>query len=158
MCAKLYIRPLFKNALCGFRSAHSFSEFLRSIGISGKNFRSIGHLEVPDLASLIFNEEFNGIWYKKLTWQSWCTLFKVVVGNGSVLGSLHLRVPYRTNRRQWGLLRSLQERPKGPKTGKLVIFRGDGSLDSLFTRLWERLKLLWTSHMSGYLMEPIRDN
>ena len=27
-----------------------------------------------------------------------------------------------------------------------------------FSRLWERLKLFWTSHTAGYLMEPIRDN
>ena len=38
-----------------------------------------------------------------------------------------------------------------------MIFKGDGSLDSLFSRLFERLKLFWTSYMSGYLMEPFRD-
>ena len=42
--ARVYIRPVFKNALCGFRSAHSVSEFLRLIVITGKNFRSIGQL------------------------------------------------------------------------------------------------------------------
>ena len=47
---------------------------------------------------------------------------------------------------------------KSAKTPKWVIFKGDGNLDALFSRLWERLKLFWTSHMSGYLMEPIRDN
>ena len=41
---------------------------------------------------------------------------------------------------------------------KWVIFEGDGSVDAFISRLLERLKLLWTSHMSGYLMEPIRDS
>ena len=50
------------------------------------------------------------------------------------------------------------ECPKGPKIAKWVIFKGDDSLDSLFLRLWEILKLYWTSHTSGYLLEPIRDN
>ena len=39
-----------------------------------------------------------------------------------------------------------------------MIFKGDGSLDALFSRLSERLNLFWTSHMSGYLLKPIRDN
>ena len=43
------VRPVCKNALCGFRSAHSVSEFLRLIVITGKNYRLIGQLEVPDL-------------------------------------------------------------------------------------------------------------
>ena len=54
-----------------------------------------------------------------------------------------------------GAVRNVQ---KGPKTAKWVIFKGDGSLDLLFSRLSERLRLFWTSHMSGYLMEPIRDD
>ena len=101
-----------------------------------------------------------GIWWdmiQKLRRQSWCILFKVGVKTGSFLASLHVRVTYRTNQGQWGLPRSLQERPKGPTTAKRVIFKGDGSLDSLFSRLCERLKLFWTFHMSGYLMEPFRD-
>ena len=44
------------------------------------------------------------------------------------------------------------------KSSKMVIFKGDGSLDSLLSRLLERHKLFWTSHMSGYLIEPNRDN
>ena len=44
------------------------------------------------------------------------------------------------------------------KKVKRVIFKGDGSLDALFSRLWETLKLFWTSDVSGYPMEPIRDN
>jgi hypothetical protein len=47
-------RPVCKNALCGFRSAHSVSEFLRLIVITSKNFRSIGKLEVPHLDPPIF--------------------------------------------------------------------------------------------------------
>ena len=47
---------------------------------------------------------------------------------------------------------------KQTKTAKRMIVKGDSSLDALFSRLWERLKLFWTSHMSGYLEEPIRDN
>ena len=47
-------RPVCKNALCGFRSAHSVTEFLRLIVKTGKNFRSIGQLEVPHLEPPIF--------------------------------------------------------------------------------------------------------
>ena len=50
----MYIRPVCKNALSGFRSAHSVSEFLRLIVITGKNFRSFGQLEVPNLDPPIF--------------------------------------------------------------------------------------------------------
>ena len=50
---------VFNNALCGFRLAIQFIEFLAMIGMSGKNFRSIGPQEVLDLASTIFNEERN---------------------------------------------------------------------------------------------------
>ena len=39
----------------------------------------------------------------------------------------------------------------------MVIFKGDGSLDALYSRLGERLKVLWTPYMSEYLMETIRD-
>ena len=45
----------------------------------------------------------------------------------------------------------------GPKTAVSVIFKGDCSLDAIFSRLWERLKLFWTSHVSWYLLEPIKD-
>ena len=38
-----------------------------------------------------------------------------------------------------------------------MTFKGNGSLDALFSRLSERLKLFWTSQISGYLMEPIGD-
>ena len=57
----MYTRPVFKKALCELKSAHSVCEFLRLMGISGKNSRSIRHLEVPDPASLILNGEFDGI-------------------------------------------------------------------------------------------------
>ena len=33
-------------------------------------------------------------------------------------------------------------------------FKGDNSLDGVILRLWERLKVFWTLHMSGYLKEP----
>ena len=39
-----------------------------------------------------------------------------------------------------------------------VTFKGDGSLDALFSRLKEILKVFLTPHMSGYLSEPIQDN
>ena len=38
------------------------------------------------------------------------------------------------------------------------IFKGDGSLDALYLRLGEIIKVLWTSYMPEYLMETIRDN
>ena len=80
-----------------------------------------------------------------------------------VLDSSHVRVTYETNHRQQqknlndlsGTSKTAQKRPKSPKR---VIFKGDDSLDTLFSWLWERLKLFWTPHMSGYPMELIRDN
>ena len=36
-----------------------------------------------------------------------------------------------------------------------VILKGYGSLDVLFSRLWEKFKMFWTPKESGYLMEPI---
>ena len=39
-----------------------------------------------------------------------------------------------------------------------MILIGDGSLDAFFSWLWERPKVFWTSHVSGYLMETIIDN
>ena len=56
--------------------------------------------------------------------------------------------------------RSCQERPKGPKTNgpKMGDFQRRQQSWRTLSRLWERLKLFWTSHMSGYHMEPIRDN
>ena len=36
------------------------------------------------------------------------------------------------------------------------MFKGDRSLDKLFSRLLKRLKLFWTSHMSSYLIGSIR--
>ena len=50
----LYSRPVCKNALCGFRSAQLVSEFFRLIVITGKNFRSIGQLGLPNLDPPIF--------------------------------------------------------------------------------------------------------
>ena len=50
---------------------------------------------------------------------------------------------------------------KRAKKVKRVIFKGDGSLDALFSRFLERLNVFWIPHMSGYLMDlmkPIRDN
>ena len=47
---------------------------------------------------------------------------------------------------------------KGPRKAKRVIFRGDNSLDALFVRLWETLIVFLTSHISGFLMEPIKDH
>ena len=42
------------------------------------------------------------------------------------------------------------------KTAERVILKGDGSFDTLVSRLWEKLKVFWTHKKSGYLMEPIR--
>ena len=41
---------------------------------------------------------------------------------------------------------------------KNIVFKLDGSLYALFSRFWEKLKVFLTSPMSGYLMNPIRDN
>ena len=38
---------------------------------------------------------------------------------------------------------------KRAKKVKRVIFKGDGSLDALFSRFLERLNVFWILHMSG---------
>ena len=38
---------------------------------------------------------------------------------------------------------------------KKGIFKGDNSLYTLFSRLWARLILVLTPHISGHLMKPI---
>ena len=35
------------------------------------------------------------------------------------------------------------------------IIKGDGSLDALFPRLWEKFKVFWNPEKSGYPMQPI---
>ena len=49
--AEGHTRPVFKNGLCEFRSAHSAPQFLWLLVITGKNFSLLGQLEleVPDL-------------------------------------------------------------------------------------------------------------
>ena len=50
---------------------------------------------------------------------------------------------------------------KRAKRVKRVFFKGDGSLDALFSRFWERLNVFWIPHISGYLMylmKQIGDN
>ena len=37
------------------------------------------------------------------------------------------------------------------------IFKGDGGLDALYSRLGERFNVLWTSYISEYRMETNRD-
>ena len=39
---------------------------------------------------------------------------------------------------------------------KRVIFKGDGSLNALFSRFLERLNVFWIPYMSGYLMDLIK--
>ena len=38
---------------------------------------------------------------------------------------------------------------------KRIIFKGENSFDALSSRLLERIKVFWNSHMSGYPMEQI---
>ena len=72
--------------------------------------------------------------------------------------SSHVKVPYRTNQIQRGVPRNRQDHPKRPQNTKWVIFKRDGSLDTPFSRLWQRLKLFQASHMHRQLMEQIRDS
>ena len=84
-----------------------------------------------------------------------------MVETPDILASSHVKVPYRSNQIQRGLQKNRQDHQKPPKTAKWVIFKGDGSLDALFSRFWERFNVFWIPHMSGYLMDlmkPIRDN
>ena len=43
--------------------------------------------------------------------------------------------------------------PKNAKMAKRVIFK----VETIFSRIVEKLKVFWTLHMSGYLLEPCRD-
>ena len=52
--------------------------------------------------------------------------------------------PIRDHEDFQGGVRNVQ---KSKKNAKLVIFKGDRSLDKLLSRLSEILKLFWTSHM-----------
>ena len=62
------------------------------------------------------------------------TLFSMILGETQVvLDSSHVRVTYETIQRQIKLKRSCQERSKRPKRPKRVIFKGDGSFDTLFS-------------------------
>ena len=81
--------------------------------------------------------------------QSWRTFFKDMGETRSILASSHVRVPYRTNQRQWGHPRTHQERPKVTKTARWMIFTRNGSLDALFLRLLvETQVVLDFSHVS----------
>ena len=65
------------------------------------------------------------------------------------------------NKKLKGAVRNVQNGRKRPKMPNRVIFKGDGSLDALFSRFLERFNVFWIPHMSGYLMDlmkPIRDN
>ena len=126
------LRPVYQTVFGGFRSANSVSEFLRLIGIRGKNVRSIRQLEVLNLTLTLCNGDINGKWDTIKRWQSWWFFFQVVVKTCRILASSHVSVPCRTNQRKFGLQRSRQERPKRPKTAKWVILKGDSSLDALF--------------------------
>ena len=48
------------------------------------------------------------------------------------------------------------EKNEDKEKNKKGIFNVDGSLDAPFLRVWEKLKV-FCSHMSGYLIETIRD-
>ena len=74
----------------------------------------------------------------------------------------YLMEPIKDNEDFKEAVRKVRSYPKQPKkrqkTAKRMIFKGDSSLDALFSRLLERLKVFWTPHILEYLMEPIRDN
>ena len=53
---------------------------------------------------------------------------------------------------------SQKKQPNKAKTRQKMIIKRDSSLYALFSRLWERLNVFWTLFISGYLMEPIREN
>ena len=48
--------------------------------------------------------------------------------------------------------------PKRTKFDKIMIVKGQSSHVSLFSRFGERLNAFWTLNISGYLMDPTRDN
>ena len=50
----------------------------------------------------------------------------------------------------------VKSRQKRAQQLKRVIFKGDGSLDALFSRFLERLNVFWIPHMSGYFMDLIK--
>ena len=86
-----------------------------------------------------------------------------VLSSRNTLSVTHSSVTRRTWLEYLCVIKTLQERQKngqkyqkGRKTAKRVIFKGDGSLDTLFSSLSEKLKVFLNLHKLGYLMEPIR--
>ena len=67
----------------------------------------------------------------------------------------HFRVPY-DNEEFKGATRNVKHVKK--KKAKMVVFKRDGSPNTLFSRKCERLSLFLRSDMTGYLMKPIRVN
>ena len=84
--------------------------------------------------------------------------FNVLVNSYSFLDFAHIRVPCGANHWLWGLPKSSEECQKSPKTAKWVIFKGDSTLDVFFSKIKERVKLFWTSYVSGNVIEPNRNN
>ena len=54
-----------------------------------------------------------------------------------------------------GGLKNFWKWAKNIQTRQKVNLKGDQSLDTLYSKLWEKIKVLWTPKESGYLMEPI---
>ena len=57
--------------------------------------------------------------------------------------------PIRDNEDFKGAFRNVKNGPKKGQQGKKGDFQRSGSLDTLFSWLWERLKLFWTPQISA---------
>ena len=76
---------------------------------------------------------------------------KFEAGSCIILDFFCVKVLYGTNQIPWGIKRTRQEHPKGPKEPNRTFSMKTAVLMQFFR---ERLKLLWTSQMSRYIMEP----
>ena len=56
------------------------------------------------------------------------------------------------------IIKKMPKHPEKAKNISNVIFKGDGCRDNFCSRLLERVEVILTSHMLGYLMEPIGEN
>ena len=70
----------------------------------------------------------------------------------------YLMEPITDNEDFKGAVRNIKKGQTGIKMATWVIFKGNGLLDAFSVKILERFILVWTSHMSGYLLESIRDN
>ena len=78
-----------------------------------------------------------------------CDYFKnVIVETQTIFNFSYIRLPYETSQRHWSR-KGRQHEPKQAIIIKIVFLKVLGCLHKIVSRLFERLKVLWTPHMLG---------